>query len=214
MSQNTSLRSLRLVPVAVLAAGLGMATTACASSGYYGQQQVPDYRQFERRAYDTGYREGMVNGERDARDRRAYRVDRDSAYRRADDGYRGGVDRDDYRRMFRQGYEQGYSEGFGRVAGRYGSRRGSVCSAPLPSSVSDPARWVRLSGRGERLSRRLRAGTERRTRSRPCRSPSVAAVPRRRSRLRQPLWLARPVKARCRAAFQQAYEQGYREARP
>jgi hypothetical protein len=94
----------------MLAIGLSMAAPACAAQArYYGGQ--PDYREIERRAYDAGYRQGFSNGERDARDRRDFRVDRGQDYRDADRSWR---DRD--RRFFRDGYQAGYTEGYQRVA--------------------------------------------------------------------------------------------------
>jgi hypothetical protein len=125
------LRSLTAVPALVLTAAIGAAASACASGGYYpAQQRYPtqrDSRDVERLAYEDGYRQGFPRGERDAVDRRGYRVDRDGAYRSADAGYRGYGDRNAYRRFFRDGYEAGYNEGYNRVA-RYGGRndRGRV----------------------------------------------------------------------------------------
>jgi hypothetical protein len=106
----------RYLAAGLVAIGLWIAAPACASAGYYPAQR--DYRDFERRAYDNGFREGVKNGEHDGRDRRDYRVDRDSDYREADEGYhRGdGLDRDQYRRVFRRGYEAGYAEGYNRFA--------------------------------------------------------------------------------------------------
>jgi hypothetical protein len=104
-----------MLAAGVLAAGVWVATPACATGyqGSYGAQR--DYRDFERIAYDNGYREGRSHGEHDARDRRDYRVDRDGDYRHADDGYRREYgDRDFYRQSFRRGYEVGYREGYRR----------------------------------------------------------------------------------------------------
>lgn len=109
----------------VIAAGLSMISAACGSvQGSVVYQR--DYRDFERRAYDTGFRNGVVNGQRDARERREFRVERDRDYRNADDGYRGFGDRDAYRRLFRDGYRAGYAEGYNRIAGGPG---GSVSPA-------------------------------------------------------------------------------------
>lgn len=117
------LRNPQFLAAGILAAGVWIAAPACASSGYYSYQR--DYRDFDRRAYDVGYRDGLAHGEDDARHRREFRIDRDGDYRHADDGYRREYgDRDSYRRAFRQRYEAGYSEGFNRVArssGRFSS---------------------------------------------------------------------------------------------
>jgi hypothetical protein len=90
-----------------------LAAPACAAQRpYYGAQR--DYRDFERRAYDDGYRRGLENGQRDARDRRDFRVDRDRIYRDVN-GPRGS-DRDGYVRFFRDGYRDGYTESYNRNA--------------------------------------------------------------------------------------------------
>jgi hypothetical protein len=107
-------RTQRSVAAFVITVGLSIAAPACASAGASGYQR--DYRDFERRAYDNGYREGFERGQRDGRDRRDFRVERDRDSREADDGYRGYGDRDAYRRFFRDGYRVGYTEGYNRVA--------------------------------------------------------------------------------------------------
>jgi len=103
----------RSVPSFLIAIGL-MITPACAAQrSYYSAQR--DYRDVERRAYDDGYRRGLENGQRDARDRRDFRVDRDRAYRDANSRDWGG-DRDRFSRFFRDGYREGYAEGYNRTA--------------------------------------------------------------------------------------------------
>lgn len=102
-------KQMRSVSAFVMAAAL-MAAPACAAQRpYYGNQR--DVRDFERRAYDDGYRQGFDNGQRDARDRRDFRVDRDRVYRDERFGRN-----DEYRRVFRNGYQEGYSQGYNRVA--------------------------------------------------------------------------------------------------
>jgi hypothetical protein len=110
---------LRLVACGVLAAGVSIATPACAST-YYGSHNGPHaYRDFGRVAYDNGFREGVAHGEHDARDRRGFRVEREGDYRHADDGYRREYgDREFYRQSFRRGYEAGYRHGYERWARR------------------------------------------------------------------------------------------------
>src|SRR6266542_1815144 len=104
----------RTVPAFLLSVGL-LAAPACATQRpYYGSQR--DYRVFEQRAYDNGYRAGVDNGQRDARDRRDFRVDRDRLYRDADNRSGDWNDREGYRRFFRDGYRAGYTEGYNRVA--------------------------------------------------------------------------------------------------
>ena len=103
----------RSVPAFLMAVGLLTAPACAVQRPYYEAQR--DYRDFERRAYDDGYRRGLDNGQRDARDRRDFRVDRDRAYRDAD-GRRGLRNRDEYSRFFRDGYRDGYTEGYNRIA--------------------------------------------------------------------------------------------------
>jgi hypothetical protein len=116
----------RYLAAGLFALGVLVSAPACATGYAYGRNpDIRDYRELDRRAYDNGFRDGVRNGERDARDRRDFRVDRDGNYRSADDGYRreGGYDRDQYRRNFRRGYEAGYRDGFERLArGSYGGR--------------------------------------------------------------------------------------------
>src|SRR4051812_11748816 len=100
------------IPMLVVTIALAAAAPACAQSRYYSSQ--PAYRDVQSRAYDTGYREGLGHGERDARDHRDFRVDRSREYRDADVGSWG--DHDGYRRVFRDGYRAGYTEGYQRVA--------------------------------------------------------------------------------------------------
>jgi hypothetical protein len=68
----------------------------------YGQTQI---------AYDRGYREGLVNGERDGRAGSAFDYTRDRAYQR---GGSGSGDRDGSRELFRRGYADGYRDGYAR----------------------------------------------------------------------------------------------------
>lgn len=70
---------------------------------------------YDRYAYDNGYRAGASEGERDARDNKAYGFKRDEAYEDADSGFRGG-DKDRYRYEFRRGYEVGYDTAYRRFA--------------------------------------------------------------------------------------------------
>ena len=127
-------RTHRLLAAGLLAAGVCIAVPACASGGYYTYRDGRGAPEFERRAYDAGYREGVSHGEHDARDRREFRVDRDSDYRHADDGYhREYGDRDDYRRSFRRGYEAGYTEGYNRFA------RGREQVVAVPPQVVYPS---------------------------------------------------------------------------
>jgi hypothetical protein len=102
--------------------GVAFAAPACAQTyGPGGYGRYPDRggytRDFERRAYDRGYREGLDEGRDDARRGRNYAPARHDEYRDADDGFRrGDGDREFYRRMYRRGFEVGYRESFDRYA--------------------------------------------------------------------------------------------------
>jgi hypothetical protein len=130
------LRALRLLPAALVAAGVGIATTACASQIYGNQGGV--YRQVDRRAYDVGYREGVKDGESDVRRGRDYAYASHNTYRDADQGYRrsdGNLDQ--YRRTFRQGYQTGYNESFSRYGANGRNSRGTTYPA-YPTNPSYP----------------------------------------------------------------------------
>lgn len=81
---------------------------------YSAAERVP-YFDARRAAYDNGYREGLKEGEKDARrgDRFEFRDEGD--FRDADRGYRREFgDRDRYRQAFRSGFSAGYSEAYRR----------------------------------------------------------------------------------------------------
>src|SRR5204863_1801984 len=130
-------RDLRLFRAALIVAGIGFATPACASQVY--GNRGGSYRQVDRRAYDNGYQRGLRDAENDVRRGRDYSYARHDEYRDADQGYRrndGNLDQ--YRRSFRQGYQTGYNEAFSRYGGR--NQRGPVypTSPSYPSSPSYP----------------------------------------------------------------------------
>lgn len=119
-----------LVPVlAVLS--LAIAAPGCAQamrrdSGYgYGV----DVRRI---AFERGFREGVVEGERDGRSRAAFRYQDERDFQRADIGYnRSYGDPERYRVNFRSGFVEGYSEGYRRYArGSYGRYGGGSYGAP------------------------------------------------------------------------------------
>jgi hypothetical protein len=118
-------RTLRYFPALVLAVGVSIATQACAAQtyGYPGGGYGRYGRDLERRAYESGYREGLEEGQNDARHNRDFSYQRHDEYRDADSGYR----RSDgdiyvYRRSFRQGFQAGYSESYDRSVANYGGR--------------------------------------------------------------------------------------------
>ena len=115
----------RYLPALLLAAA-AVSTTACAATAYgSGYPRGGVYgRDLDRRAYDNGFREGVEEGQNDARRDRDYSPQRHSEYRNADDGYRRNEgDREYYRRAYRQGFEAGYRDAYNRNA-RYGGRDG------------------------------------------------------------------------------------------
>jgi hypothetical protein len=112
----------RYLPTLLLAAGVALAAPACAAQVYgSGYPRGGVYaRDLERRAYDNGFREGVEEGQNDARHNRDFSPQRHNEYRDADQGYhRDFGDREFYRRSFRQGFEAGYAEAYNRNA-RYG----------------------------------------------------------------------------------------------
>jgi hypothetical protein len=88
-----------------------VATPACASQGALYRYPTGG-RGVDQRAYTVGYDEGRQHGEQDARRRRSFDYHRHDDYRDADDGYRGGGDRNSYRSRFRQGFVAGYNDGY------------------------------------------------------------------------------------------------------
>jgi len=141
------LRVVKLIPAALLIA-TGFASTACAAP-YYGQRgRGGVYRNIDQRAYDIGYREGVREGENDARRGRDYSVNRHDQYRDADDGYRrADGDREFYRRSYRQGFQTGYDQSFGRYGNSNRYPRSTYPTYPnYPSYPSYPERGVPRNG--------------------------------------------------------------------
>ena len=198
-------RIYRALPACLFVLGVSVAASACATSRtLYGPQR--DSRNVERLAYDNGYRDGLQRGERDARDRRGFRVDRDSDYRNADSGYRGYGDRNAYRRFFRDGYEAGYAEGYrrydrGRIdppaANNDRGARGIYGSAATRAGYRDGYEA------GQRDARDRRNNDPRRAKRYREGDHDYDSRDGSRDQYKQDY----------RAAFQQGYEQGYGEYR-
>ncbi len=92
--------------------GVWISTPACASRGYYPQDQREE-RRGERRAYDNGFRDGVGAGRDDARHRERFDPIGARRYREGDHDYdRHDGSRDDYRREYRSGFQQGYEKGY------------------------------------------------------------------------------------------------------
>jgi hypothetical protein len=116
-----------LLALAVIS-GAGCAVTASAQPNGRGPW---DRSSWQRGAYDNGYHEGVIAGQRDARARQAYDYRRERAYRDADWGYdRRFGGRGQYRQAFRRGFEEGYRDGYQR-RGAYD--RGGVYDRRGPS---------------------------------------------------------------------------------
>jgi hypothetical protein len=91
----------------------------------YGGEPRQSYNDSRRVAYDTGYREGLKEGEKDGRHGDAFRFQDEKGYQRADKGFHreyGDVER--YRQSFRTGYAAGYSDSYQRFAPRSGYGNG------------------------------------------------------------------------------------------
>ena len=203
------IRTSTAVSALLLTVAIGVAAPACASGRYYQvSSNQRDFRDFERQAYDNGYRQGFSHGERDAADRRGYRIDRDRDYRNADGGYRYG-DRGDYRRFYRNGYESGYAEGYNRVARSVRSDRGRIFPSVVPRGqnvYASPAAQIGYRDGVEAGRDDARDGDRN--------------DPRRSKRYRDGdhdynsrYGSREQYKQEYRAAFQQGYEQGYRDSR-
>ncbi|CAN5861353.1 hypothetical protein BH24ACI5_BH24ACI5_21160 [soil metagenome] len=100
---------------------LAIAAPACA------QVMRPDTRygssvDVRRVAYDRGYREGVIEGERDGRNREPFSYQNERDFQRATIGYhRSYGDPERYRLNFRAGFADGYDQGYRRYArGNYG----------------------------------------------------------------------------------------------
>lgn len=95
---------------------LAIAAPACA------QVMRPDTRygssvDVRRVAYDRGYREGVIEGERDGRHREPFSYQNERDFQRATIGYnRSYGDPERYRLNFRAGFADGYDQGYRRYA--------------------------------------------------------------------------------------------------
>ena len=83
--------------------------------------------------YDNGYREGVKEGEKDARSHDAFEFRDEGDWRDGDAGYRGSYgSKDQYRRVFREGFEAGYADGYRRYAPNYGYGNGRAIPRGRP----------------------------------------------------------------------------------
>jgi hypothetical protein len=116
-----------IVPAAAAAQSTGWQLPSDTARYRYSDDAPVSYYEIRRIAYDQGYREGVREGEKDARrgDRFAYQDERD--FRRGDKGYHRSMgDRERYRQIFRDGYATGYRDGYSRLSpyGRNNERQG------------------------------------------------------------------------------------------
>ena len=132
----------RYFPALMLAVGVAMAAPACATQTYGYGRNTGYGRELERRAYDNGLREGVQQGQNDARRGRDFSYQRHDEFRDADRGFRrGDGDINMYRRSFRQGFQTGYSESFNRYARNNNNPRG--IPYPSQSGIAYPRGTVR-----------------------------------------------------------------------
>ena len=162
--------------------------------------------------HDNGYRQGFPHGERDALDRRGYRIDRDRDYRNDDSGYRYG-DRSDYRRFYRNGYETGYAEGYNRVARTVRNDRSRIYP-PITGPIIPGGRNVYGSPAAQTGHRDGYEAGRNDARDRNSNDPRRSKRYREGDNDYDSRYGSRDqYKQEYRAAFQQGYEQGYRENR-
>src|SRR5262245_52783984 len=115
----------RLFFVSVLGVvGLALAAPASAqlasrpdwNNPSYADERQP-FNESRRYAYDNGYREGVKEGEHDARRREPFNFQDERTWQRADKGYhRSYGDWERYQQSFRTGYAAGYSDAYRRFA--------------------------------------------------------------------------------------------------
>ena len=112
----------RYLPILALAAGVAIASPACAArvydAGYprAGYPPPPPSREvYVSAAARTGYRDGVDAGRDDARHRDRFDPARARRYRDGDHDYdRRYGPRDEYKRDYRSAFERGYRDGYER----------------------------------------------------------------------------------------------------
>ena len=153
-----------IIPALTLLA-LGACAPATAQWGRPGSSYgVNSPGEVRRVAYDRGFREGVSEGERDGRNRDAFRYRDERDFQRADIGYhRSYGDPDRYRQAFRSGFVDGYAQGYRRYArtsdrgryddgryGRYPQRGGQYYTAAFDFGARDGYEKGREDGRENR----------------------------------------------------------------
>jgi hypothetical protein len=191
--------------VFVLAVGGGLVMAAPVRAAAAADRLAE--RDFERRAYDNGFRTGVERGERDAQERRDSRVERSRDYRDADEGFRGGGDRDAYRRVFQDGFRSGYADGYKRVS-RLDRGRAVTPVVPYPENRAASASIAARSGYRDGFE----AGHGDARDGDPY-NPRLAKRYREADREYSGRASRDDFKREYRAAFEDGYSQGYRDAR-
>lgn len=114
-------KAYRYVPALLLAAGVALASPACAAriydTGYPrgGYPPAASRGRYISPAAQIGYRDGLEAGRHDARHRERFDPARARRYRQGDHDYdRRYGSRNEYRRDYRSAFEQGYRNGYGR----------------------------------------------------------------------------------------------------
>jgi hypothetical protein len=117
--------NIRHLTIAVGIAAVVLTAAPAQAQIWNGNGRAGGYRTDARSlAYNNGYRSGLERGRQASRDRRAFDIQREKDYRKADDGYKKQYgSKDFYRDEFRRGFTQGYQEGYSRFDYRYGDRR-------------------------------------------------------------------------------------------
>ena len=109
------MRTLSYALATLLVTGLSWAAPAGAQA-QWGQPPRGGYG-VQGSAYDNGYREGLAEGARDARDGRTANARRNDVYRDGDRGYDNRYgNRGQYKQAFRDGFERGYSESYSQYS--------------------------------------------------------------------------------------------------
>jgi flagellar biosynthesis/type III secretory pathway protein FliH len=105
---------------AALAAPAQAQLSRSASLLAYSADERSSYYDARRAAYDNGYREGLKEGEKDARRGDRFEFRDEGAFRDGDKGYRRQFgDRERYRQTFRSGFAAGYSDAYQRLNVRH-----------------------------------------------------------------------------------------------
>jgi hypothetical protein len=214
--EHTVVTTHRHLAAGALALAVLIAAPACATGPYLANQgRSVDYREMDRWAFNNGYHDGRVSGERDARGRQPYRMERDREYQRGDSGYysRGGYPLYQYREMFRRGFEAGYNDGYARYARSNGRAPGSWWPGNAPPVAGNPRGYDGSSAASNGYKDGFDAGREdaREKRSYDPRRPKLY---REGDRGYSGSSVSRDdYKRDYRDAFIQGYEQGYREFR-